>query len=65
MGDTINLRRARKAKARLDQARKAAENRVRYGQTAEQRKHVKDEQERLGKVMQGLRRNKDVNEKNK
>lgn len=65
MGDVINLRQARKAKGRLDKARQAAENRVRYGQTAEQRKHVEGEQERLNKIMRGLRRDKDVNEENK
>ena len=37
MGETINLNRARKAKARQDAEAKAAENRVRFGRTKAER----------------------------
>ncbi len=36
MGEVVNLRRARKARAREDAARMAAENRVRHGRSKEQ-----------------------------
>ncbi len=38
MADVINLRRARKAKARAEKAEQATENRARSGRTAHERK---------------------------
>ncbi len=37
MGEIINLNKARKRKARLDAAAQAAQNRVRFGRTKEQK----------------------------
>jgi uncharacterized membrane-anchored protein len=37
MGEVVNLRLARKAKARADKEAEAAENRIRFGQTKQQR----------------------------
>ncbi len=37
MAEIVNLRRARKAKARVDKEAIAAENRVRHGRTAHER----------------------------
>lgn len=37
MGEVINLNKARKRKARADGAAQAAENRVRFGRTKEQK----------------------------
>ena len=37
MGEVINLNKARKRKARADAAAQAAENRVRFGRTREQK----------------------------
>jgi hypothetical protein len=37
MGEVINLNKARKRKARTDAASQAAENRVRFGRTKEQK----------------------------
>ena len=41
--EIINLRRARKAKARADRATKAEENRVRFGRTKAERKKTEAE----------------------
>jgi hypothetical protein len=38
MAELVNLRRARKAKARAEQEAAAAENRARHGRTAHERK---------------------------
>jgi hypothetical protein len=40
MADVINLRRVRNAKARAEKARQAAENRVRFGRTKDERERA-------------------------
>ncbi len=40
MAEIVNLRRARKAKARATAAVEAAENRIRFGRTAQERKQA-------------------------
>ena len=44
MGDVVNLRQARKQRARADKDKKAAENRVRFGRTKAER--TRDAQQR-------------------
>lgn len=44
MGEIVNLNRARKAKAKADREKQAAENRIRFGQTkAEKQKRQAEE----------------------
>lgn len=45
-GDVVNLRKARKAKARTGRERTAEENRRLHGRTLAERKRQADEQER-------------------
>jgi hypothetical protein len=59
MGDIINLRQARKAKARGDKARAAAENRARFGRTKAQRATDAAEEHRRAAVLNGARLHKD------
>ena len=44
MGEIVNLRRARKARNRAEDERKAAENRVAFGRTKAERKQSEAEQ---------------------
>mgnify|MGYP003430928544 CR=1 FL=1 len=53
MGDVVNLRLARKAKARTEKDAQATENRVRYGQTKQERKVNKALDQLLGKRLDG------------
>lgn len=55
MGDVINLNRYRKAKARAEKERLAAENRVRHGRTRAETKITKAEQERQAAELDGKR----------
>ncbi len=55
MGDVINLNQYRKAKARAEKERLAAENRVRHGRTRGERKATKAEQEREAAELEGKR----------
>lgn len=41
MGEVVNLRLARKAKARADKQDKAADNRIRFGQSKQERQQIK------------------------
>lgn len=50
MGDVINLRLARKAKARVEAERKADENRVKFGQAKAARKLNAAEKSRADKA---------------
>ncbi len=43
MADIVNLRQARKAKARAEKERSAAENRVRFGRTKVERERIEAE----------------------
>jgi hypothetical protein len=55
MGDVVNLRRARKAKARTQSAEAAAENRVRHGRTRLQREVEQQEVSRIDRRHDGHR----------
>ncbi|WP_380877991.1 hypothetical protein ACFB49_15070 [Sphingomonas sp. DBB INV C78] len=56
MGEVINLRLARKAKARSDATAKAAENRAKHGRTKAQKAAEAVEQARLKAVLDGAER---------
>lgn len=55
MGDVINLNRYRKAKARAEKERLAAEKRARHGRTRTEKQTTRREQERQIKVLDGKR----------
>lgn len=56
MTNIVNLRQARKAKARVDKAQQAQENRARFGRTKAQRlADVQEEQRRIA-TLEGARR---------
>ncbi len=50
MAEIINLRIARKAKARTEAGRQAEENRAKFGQTKAEKKTRKAEEARAGKA---------------
>jgi hypothetical protein len=54
--DIVNLRQARKAKARLAKDTLAAANRAKFGRTKEERSRVADEAARAGKALDAHRR---------
>ena len=56
MGDLINLRLARKARARRSAATLAAENRARHGQSSAERAAHRTEAERAARALEGRRR---------
>jgi hypothetical protein len=56
MAEIINLRRARKGKARDEASAKAAENRARFGKTKAQRLKEATETERAAKTLDGHKR---------
>ncbi|ONF95582.1 DUF4169 family protein [Sphingomonas jeddahensis] len=56
MGEVINLRRARKAKARVEAEHKAAANRVAFGRTRAEREAAAAETERRDKALDGAKR---------
>ncbi|MBU3078069.1 DUF4169 family protein [Sphingomonas quercus] len=56
MGEVINLRMARKARARAEAAGKAEANRARHGRTAGDKARDQAEQERLRRTLDGARR---------
>ncbi|PJG48421.1 hypothetical protein CAF53_09350 [Sphingobium sp. LB126] len=56
MADIINLRQARKAKARADQTRQAEINRVKFGRTKAERKAEALEEERKARMIDGAHR---------
>lgn len=59
MGDIINLRQARKAKARADKDRLAQSNRAKFGRTKAERQAQSLEEERKNRQIEGaLRDNK-------
>ncbi|MFN3869707.1 MAG: DUF4169 family protein [Hyphomicrobiaceae bacterium] len=51
--EILNLRRARKAKARRDAEQKAAENRVLFGRTKAERQITRSERERNARQLDG------------
>ena len=56
MADIINLRQARKARARSEAEAKAAANRVRFGRTAQEKQISKTEARRADKLLDGVKR---------
>lgn len=56
MGDVINLRLARKAKARVEAVAKAAENRAKHGRTKSEKATQAAEQARHDAILDGARR---------
>lgn len=56
MADVINLRRARKAKARIEREARATENRAQYGRAKQERQAGSAEQQRLERVLDGHHR---------
>lgn len=59
MGEVINLRGQRKAKARTAKEKQAAQNRAVHGQTKAEKQKKKKETERAAKLLDGHKREKD------
>lgn len=59
MGDIVNLRRARKAKARASAESAAKANRVTHGRTKAEKLLTKTEQEAADRKLDGHKRNDD------
>jgi len=59
MGEVINLRQARKAKARAEKEAKAQENRARFGRTRAEKQRDADAAERGARTLEGHRLDKD------
>ena len=55
MAEVINLKRARKAKARGEREQAAAENRRRFGRTKAEKSADRDQGERAGRSFDGKR----------
>lgn len=55
MGDVINLRTARKAKARADAANTAASNRARFGRTKAEKRKEATENARREQTLDGAK----------
>jgi len=53
MGDVVNLRRARKERARIEHEKTAEENRLRFGRTKAQREHDRLEREIAERSLDG------------
>jgi len=59
MTDIINLNQKRKAKARGQKEKTAAQNRVKFGRTKEEKLKEKQEAERAARQVEGHKREKD------
>lgn len=59
MAEVVNLRLARKARARADAARTAEENRARHGEGKAQKKARLAEAKRAGRALDGARIDRD------
>lgn len=57
--DIVNLRSARKAKARAERERKAETNRALFGRTKAEKKSQADERDKAARVLESHRRDKD------
>lgn len=53
MGEVVNLNRFRKARARAEDAKQAAENRTRHGRSKDDKRRGRSEQERSSKELDG------------
>lgn len=56
MADIVNLRAARKARARSEAGKQAAENRAKFGRTKAQKQADAQAQEALARTLHGARR---------
>jgi len=56
MAEIINLRRARKAKARVDAARQADANRIAFGRTKAERQATAADADRTRRLLDGAKR---------
>jgi len=56
MGDVVNLNRFRKRRARDDDERQAAENRVRFGRTKAEREKASRTADKAAKDLEGKRK---------
>jgi hypothetical protein len=56
MAEIINLRQARKARARTEAEGRAGDNRVRFGRTKAEKQVAKSETERRERALEGVRR---------
>jgi hypothetical protein len=59
MAEIVNLRQARKAKKRADEAATADANRARHGASKAERRLAQDEAARLARTLDGARREED------
>lgn len=59
MGEIINLRQARKTKARADRLRKAEENRAKFGRPGHERKQTKSALELEQRQLEGAKLTRD------
>lgn len=57
--DVVNLRRARKAKARVEREREAETNRALFGRTKAEKKSQADERNRVARALESHRCDKD------
>jgi len=62
MAEIVNLRRARKAKARAETQATAAENRIQFGRTAQEKKQSAAQKALEAKRLEGHRRDDDDNQ---
>ena len=60
MSEIVNLRRARKAKARIDAEKNAAANRVAHGRAKAEKNAAKAESEAASKRLDGHKRDPDA-----
>ena len=56
MGDVVNLNQARKARARQEASRRAAENRAFFGRTKDERARMLAEREKQTRDLDGAKR---------
>ena len=59
MGDIVNLNKARKARAKADAEKKAADNRAKFGMTKAEKTKIADEKARLARHVDGHKRDDD------
>jgi len=59
MAEIVNLRRARKAKARAEKDKAADENRARFGRTKAEKTASRAEQDRAARRLDELKRERD------
>jgi hypothetical protein len=59
MAEIINLRTARKARARADKEAAASANRRQFGQTKDEKRVAREEQVRIDRTLDGAKRDPD------